>query len=259
MMYCDRCDRYFRHEGALEQHIRDSNSHCSALKEHYVQSPCHAYCQYCNEHFHDYDDLRDHYKDKHNYCHSCDRVFKNGHGLNEHLCQFLNHNYCIDCQREFVNPNALWNHLNSSVHSPKNVNCPFNSCQQSFVSISTLILHFELEGATQGLTVQAYITDPSCMLTNGEDDTTITYHATSTMWNGYSYECYLCYNMFCTLSALDQHLASLRHQDKIYFCQRVIALLLTHIESGKCGVSRFKRVQNLLNNVLKRVLSIEAW
>ncbi|KAF9011236.1 hypothetical protein BDQ17DRAFT_1387660 [Cyathus striatus] len=224
MMYCDRCDRYFRHEGALEQHIRDSNSHCSALKEHYVQSPCHAYCQYCNEHFHDYDDLRDHYKDKHNYCHSCDR----------HLCQLPNHNYCIDCQCEFVDPNALRNHLNSSVHSPKN---------QSFVSISTLILHFELGRCNSGI----------------DYDTTITYHATSTMWNGYSYECYLCYNMFCTLSALDQHLASLRHQDKIYFCPKMLSGLFQHIESGKCGVSRFKRVQNLLNNVLKRVLSIEAW
>ena len=63
MVYCDRCDRYFPHMRALENHERDSAQHnicdeCGidfstwvGLKEHYVQSPRHHYCQYCNEHF----------------------------------------------------------------------------------------------------------------------------------------------------------------------------------------------------------------
>ncbi|KAF7311710.1 hypothetical protein MIND_00180900 [Mycena indigotica] len=81
-VYCDRCDRYFPHYGALAQHERASSAHwlcddCeidyttwTGLKEHYVQSRRHFYCQHCDEHFDDGGELAEHMDDAHFYCSS---------------------------------------------------------------------------------------------------------------------------------------------------------------------------------------------
>ena len=85
MVYCERCDRYFRHHSSFEQHRRSSSYHyvcyqCDrdftsrdGLIQHFVQSPVHSFCQRCEEHFDDDDDLETHYEDVHWYCTSCRR------------------------------------------------------------------------------------------------------------------------------------------------------------------------------------------
>lgn len=86
MAYCDRCERYFGSESALDQHRANSSQHnicydCDkdfatnqGLTQHFVQSPRHHYCQDCEEDFDDEDDLETHYEEEHHYCGSCRKV-----------------------------------------------------------------------------------------------------------------------------------------------------------------------------------------
>jgi hypothetical protein len=108
------------------------------------------------------------------------------------------------------------------------------------------------------------ITDPSRLLTNGSASQEVTYYATDASWNGSWYECYLCHGSYRTLASLNQHLASPRHQQKIYICPlescrtrfTTLSALCQHIESERCGISRFKAVQNALDNLVGRVARI---
>ena len=86
MAYCERCERSFPHDRALQQHEENSNAHnlcygCNKdfatfyqLKQHWVASPRHHYCQECNEHFDDHDELEEHYEEEHYYCTICSKV-----------------------------------------------------------------------------------------------------------------------------------------------------------------------------------------
>jgi hypothetical protein len=102
------------------------------------------------------------------------------------------------------------------------------------------------------------ITDPSRLLTSGTASDNTRYYASSRSWNGNGYECYLCHKSYTLLASLNQHLASPVHQDKIYICpsstcrSRFTALsaLCQHIESEKCGVSKFKVVQHTMDSLL---------
>ncbi|KAF8204120.1 hypothetical protein BJ912DRAFT_941995 [Pholiota molesta] len=284
--YCDRCDRYFNSWNAYDQHLANSARHnecidCNldfttwnGLKEHWVQSPHHSYCQYCGTHFDYDDDLDDHYTNAHDFCQSCRIVFKNDVGLKEHYRQSQRHHYCAPCDRLFNSENNLRAHLNSSVHRPKDVTCPFG-CGGKFVSRAALVLHLESGSCTSGIDrnavnryVRQYdtnnvITDPARLLTSGSGSSnqTVQYIATSASWNGNGFECYLCHNTYRSLNALNQHLASPRHQDQIYLCRgpscgqrfSVLSALVQHIESEKCGVSRFRAVQNAMDSVLGQV------
>ncbi|KAF9471814.1 hypothetical protein BDN70DRAFT_845083 [Pholiota conissans] len=286
MAECERCDRFFSTWRGLEQHKANSPYHnicgdCNldfasslGLKEHWVQSPRHSYCQYCNTHCANDQDLIQHYDAEHGYkcCHTCRRVFKNEFGLKEHYRQSELHHYCPTCDRHFISESNLRAHLNSSAHRPKDVVCPFRGCGAKFVSRSALVAHLENGACASGVdrtAVNRYvrqfdtnniITDPSRLLTgsSANPDQNIHYIATDASWNGRGFECCLCHNVYRSLNALNQHLASPRHQDQIYLCRgpscgqrfNVLSALVQHIESEKCGVSKFKAVQNAMDSVL---------
>ena len=80
--------------------------------------------------------------------------------------------------------------------------------------------------------------------------------ATSASWNGDFYECYLCHREFTSLNALNQHLASPAHKQKIYHCPSrqcdkdfvSLAALFNHLESESCGAVRFEKVQSGVQN-----------
>ena len=165
-------------------------------------------------------------------------------------------------------------HLNSSLHQPKIVACPALGCGRSFVSRSAMLLHLEegkcpsgLDRAAVNRLVREYdrnniITDPSRLLTNGTN-TEITYMAGPSSWNDYrqGYECYLCHTLYGALARLNQHLASAKHKAKIYFCPLdscknrfpTLSGLCQHIESEKCGVSRFRAVQTAMDGLLGKM------
>ncbi|KAF9260837.1 hypothetical protein L218DRAFT_871531 [Marasmius fiardii PR-910] len=279
MTYCQRCDRHFPHWEALYQHKRDSGRHwvcgdCDkdfasfhALQQHYVQSPRHSYCQRCDDHFDDDDELEEHYLDEHHFCPKCRQFFTNQYGLEEHFRQSERHHYCADCKREFQSESNLRSHRNSSIHQPKNVKCPFSPCNMTFVSRSALLLHLEggrcpsrvdrdtVNRVVQLLDKNNVITDPR--LITGPDQNA-KFSATEKSWNGYAYECYICHSTYRTLPALNQHLASPRHEAKVYFCPlsschvrfTTLSALCQHIESQRCGVAKFKAVQNALDGLV---------
>ncbi|KAJ7511592.1 hypothetical protein B0H11DRAFT_1952170 [Mycena galericulata] len=287
MAYCDRCQRYFNNYPALDQHERNSPNHhicedCGidfpswrGLKEHYVQSRAHDYCQHCDSHFDDTRELEFHYQNSHDYCVKCRKFFKNALGLHEHYRQSELHHYCAPCQRIFQSASNLNSHLNSALHRPKDVPCPGKGCGLAFVSRSALILHLESGSCASGAdrqTINRYvrqydtnnvITNPARLLTGGE---VTTYLATSAAWNGSAYECYLCHGGYRSLAALNQHLASPRHQEKMYVCPLstcrapfpTLSGLCQHIESERCGVSKFKVVQNTMDDLVGKMRRLTA-
>ncbi|KAF8510581.1 hypothetical protein BU17DRAFT_77664 [Hysterangium stoloniferum] len=269
MTYCERCDRHFGSYGALYRHERDSSAHnicgdCErdfltwhGMKEHWVQSPRHFYCQYCNEHYDNRDDLHVHFEDAHYFCSGCSKVFKNEAGLHEHNRQ--SHYYCAECCRLFRSQSNLDGHLNSSTHKPKSVMCPGRNCGRGFVSMSALILHFESGTCPSGMTRAELNRNVARLITGPE---VVQTWATERSWNGYAYECFLCHGTFGALRSLNAHLQSPRHQAKIYRCPNragcgtkfsVLSSLTQHVKSGKCGVNRFREVQNAMDALVNGV------
>lgn len=72
------------------------------------------------------------------------------------------------------------------------------------------------------------------------------------------YECYLCHKDFAQLNGLNQHLNSPIHKQKIYRCFGhgcrkefgALAQLFGHLESERCGATRFDVVQRNAASVL---------
>lgn len=132
-----------------------------------------------------------------------------------------------------------------------------------------MILHLESGSCRSGVNrrvvdryVREYdktnvITNPARLLTAGSEDE-VAYYASSAAWNGSSFECYLCHSTFRTLVSLNQHLASPRHQEKVYFCPLsscrtefpTLSALCQHIESERCGVGRFQQVRNAMDSIV---------
>ncbi|KZT69383.1 hypothetical protein DAEQUDRAFT_669706 [Daedalea quercina L-15889] len=284
MSYCDRCDRYFPHMRALEQHEQNSAAHnicyfcCKdfatsyQLKQHWAASPRHHYCQYCNEHFDSQCDLEEHYEEKHYYCSACRKIFNEALGLHEHNRQ--SHHYCPDCRRVFQSDSNLRSHLRSGVHASATIRCPGMNCSKLFVSGAALILHLESGTCPSRLTRQEVnriaakydknnvITNPSRMIgyREGGSAPTVTTWATERAWNGRAYECFMCHREFKALVSLNKHLASPAHEEKMYRCPRgyegcgaefsTLSALSQHVESERCGIRRFNnQIQNYLGDL----------
>ncbi|CDO76264.1 hypothetical protein BN946_scf184470.g22 [Trametes cinnabarina] len=292
MAWCDRCDRYFSSEHALWQHEENSSMHnicreCNkdfaspwALKQHYVQSPRHPYCQVCEILFDAWDELDDHYNEDHHFCDDCRRIFNSESGLHEHRRQSHAERYCVDCKRMFRNANNLDQHRRSAVHQGRTVTCPMRGCGKAFVSNAALILHLESGGCVSRMNREQInrimervdrgniITNPSRLITGGSSgERVLGQWATDRAWNGAGYECYLCHRTYRSLPALNQHLQSAAHAERIYRCPTnfygcgtefpTLSAFCQHVEAGRCGVCRFRRdvdrVLEGLSNGMKRL------
>ena len=165
-------------------------------------------------------------------------------------------------------------HLKSSKHQPRNIQCP--GCPRKFLSHPDLVGHFESGTCSSGVNqdavhrvVRSYdrtnlITNPGRMIENGGGTTT--YQATEAAWNRrvQCYECYLCHKYFSELDSLNRHLASAAHEERIYMCPlntcratfARFSSLWKHIESEKCGVKRFRQVQETIDGITNRFKAI---
>lgn len=102
------------------------------------------------------------------------------------------------------------------------------------------------------------ITKPMLMMPGYDNEEMI---ATERAWNGQYYECYLCDREFNTLPALNQHVRSPAHEQKIYHCPKrscsreykLLSGLVQHIESESCGLMRFAQVQQQAKNGIQNM------
>ena len=186
-------------------------------------------------------------------CSKCTYIFKDEESLADHEDEAHPQNYCEECQRQFQNLNNLNQHLKSSFHVGKNAKCPW--CSQKFTNLTGICLHLESGSCSSGINrekINKYCrqVDPGHIFTNKQigwynDHDKTPDMATGAAWDGSRYRCYLCQNGFGTLRALNQHLSSPAHQQKIYHCPRCrreyVALsgLINHLESESCGAFRF--------------------
>ncbi|KAF2844473.1 putative zinc finger protein, partial [Plenodomus tracheiphilus IPT5] len=202
-------------------------------------------------------------------CDTCDREFFSQRSVDQHM-DALDHSklhYCHHCSRNLQSENALrMVSLNSSIHRSKNVACPF--CKAAFTSASGLSHHLETGSCPRAKninyrTIHQAISqrDPSSLLTKklltypDSDKQNI---ATNATWNGSSYECYICHRKHDTVQALNQHLSSLVHSEKLYHCPNrscngqfvSLAGLFNHLESESCKFVRFENIQKHVHNFI---------
>jgi hypothetical protein len=151
----------------------------------------------------------------------------------------------------------------SAIHNRKKHFCPGRGCGKSFIAYGDLALHLESGTCRSGVTrkkLNKYVVrvDKGNLLTNPtrlieyDKDSEVQYTwANGGAWNGDAYECFLCHRTFRLLPALNAHLQSPAHDEKIYRCPvkyngcnqeyRTLSALLAHIERSECKVTRFKK------------------
>lgn len=182
------------------------------------------------------------------------------------------HHYCEPCDRVFASQSNLESHYGSSIHQPKDFRCPGAGCNEGFVSQSALFQHWEAGRCPSGMTRAKLnenvirmdrnnlVTNPARLIggPSSLSTSTTTMWATERSWNGHAYECFLCHKDFNALTHLNQHLASPKHQNKIYRCPNLercgveftaISSLTQHVERDKCGVQRFKAVKDAMDSL----------
>jgi len=107
--------------------------------------------------------------------------------------------------------------------------------------------------------------DPHGIITKKQiewhQDDKVKYSATKRAFNGSYWECYLCHRNFNTVDALNTHLNSPAHKQKVYHCPSpkakcgkefvTLAGLFNHLESEACAFMRFEKVQQRVGNILR--------
>ncbi|KAI0033740.1 hypothetical protein K488DRAFT_77732 [Vararia minispora EC-137] len=262
MVSCELCVRYFGSS-------KDFASF-NGLEQHWIQSSRHHYCQYCQYHLDTVEDLAKHARNGHAWCAAHRRVFVNDRELHEHYrrqhhFELVRHHsddhyYCEDCDTFFQSQSNLKEHLNSSRHRVATIPCPSARCGRFFIKFSDLVQHVEAGTCPSGiepetLDEEVIYRDKDHIITNPER------WATERSWNGSAYECTLCTRDFRTLRSLNQHLQSSAHTDQIYRCWNrscgsvyaALSSLVQHIESDRCGVRRFKKVKNALDEIKRAI------
>jgi len=283
-MWCDLCDRSFPHQGALNQHLRDSYSHnycfrCerdfasySALAQHKANSSFHYICRKCNADFSNAGSLDTHIEDNHWYCGPCGVFTDSENQLQEHYVRSIEHHYCRPCKRFFESGNNLSAHLRSKLHAGGTVKCI--GCARTFPTISAMTIHLESGTCPSGATRQKVndtvrrldrdnlITDR--LLTYPDSSSRTEVWATDAAWNGRAFVCYFCTCEFRSLAALNQHLKSPVHERKLYHCPKcavkfnAFSGLIQHVESESCGIARFaqvKRTMDLMTSNFSRMIA----
>lgn len=187
--------------------------------------------------------------------------------------------------------NTHHQHLRGAAHLKDSFPCPF--CKK--VSLTLGLNQKDFTDALQGFTVASgvahHLETGSCpratnlnresiyKVINARDTASVLtnkllswngtanaeYVANAASWNGHAYECYLCHRDFITLAALNQHLGSPVHKQKLYRCFgggcgkqfAALAQLFNHLESESCGAVRFGNVQKAAGDILTGQKRIE--
>ncbi|SMR53152.1 unnamed protein product [Zymoseptoria tritici ST99CH_1E4] len=271
MYECDTCNRYFGSQAAANQHMNALN-HWTPTYE----------CETCSNEYYDEEDCWEHMDDEQHWgprieCEACNAMFHSHQDARRHM-DSLNHwrtHWCRSCQRGFQNLNNLRMHQNGAAHRANSICCPF--CQRPYTTASGVAHRLEsascpsapnlnresIYHAINRLDTRGAITNN---LLTWNSSSNASYEATNATWNGRAFECYLCHRGFGSLGALNQHLSSPVHKQKVYHCfgrgcERqftALAQLFGHLESESCGATKFADVQRGAQGVLtgQRMLGV---
>jgi DNA-directed RNA polymerase subunit RPC12/RpoP len=256
---CDTCDREFFTQRSADQHMDDTGHREPEFE-----------CETCNRRFYtqqsanQHMDALDHYRRYD--CQHCSKTFQSENALKMVSSSCTPRRLSIPSPKSPETLLTIVKHLNSSTHRGKNVACPF--CKVAWTSASGLSHHLESGSCPRAQninhrTIHQAISrrDPSGLVTNKlltYPDSNIQNIATNATWNGSWYECYLCHREFGTLQALNQHLNSAAHSEKLYHCPNRscdgqfvrLASLFNHLESESCKFIRFERVQQHVHTIM---------
>jgi hypothetical protein len=150
-----------------------------------------------------------------------------------------------------------------------NIPCPFCKVNR-YTSASGLAHHLETGSCPHAPklnreTIHRMVRerDPYGFITNKQiewhQEENVKYLANDLAFNGSYWECYMCHKKFNTLKALNAHLNSPVHMQKVYHCPNsngncgkrftTLAGLFNHLESETCAFMRFEKVQQQVTNV----------
>lgn len=291
---CETCTRTFRTQRACNQHMNDldhwapvfecetctrefhsqmaANQHMTAVGHWTPKIPCET----CGKKFHTQNAAGQHMNDLGHWapkipCETCNLKFRTHNAANQHMEKYAHYKaYCKDCGVRFQNENNLKMHLNSKIHRGTNVSCPF--CKANYATASGLTHHLETGSCPRASKLNrdsilrmVRERDPHGTITKKQiewhQDEDIKYSATTRAFNGSYWECYLCHSGFNTINALNAHLNSPAHKQKVYRCPNskakcgkefvTLAGLFNHLESEACAFTRFEKVQQQVGNVLQ--------
>lgn len=262
---CETCTRTFRTQRACNQHMNDTDHWAPRFE-----------CETCTREFLSQNAANQHMNALQHWtpkipCETCGKMFHTQGAANQHMKDQAHYkNYCKSCDRQFQDENSLRMHLNSNVHRGHNVPCPF--CRENYVSASGLTQHIETGSCSRApnLNREAILRiirerDPHGIITNKHiewhKEENVRYVATDRAFNGFYWECYMCHREFDAVNALNAHLNSPAHKQKIYHCPNSkgkcgkqfvsLAGFFNHLESGSCGFMRFEKVQRQVEDVLQ--------
>ncbi|PYH80884.1 hypothetical protein BO82DRAFT_384113 [Aspergillus uvarum CBS 121591] len=260
---CETCDEMFRTEEDADEHMADYSHYAPRFS-----------CETCDKMFYSsraasrHMDSLQHWAPRFE-CETCNAVFYTQDAANRHMTAKTHFsNYCPSCDRWFQNENNLQQHLRSKIHLGQNILCPF--CKKTFTTASGVAHHLETGSCTCAphLNRESIHDLVRCLDKQGKiTNKLLEWHASDTgeclvssnAYNGSAWECYICHRTFKTSSALNQHLNSPTHKQRIYHCPNVnhcgkqfiaLAALFNHLESESCSYMRFENVQRNAQGLL---------
>ncbi|KAE8360430.1 hypothetical protein BDV27DRAFT_134504 [Aspergillus caelatus] len=205
---CLLCDREFSTERALLHHCRETTRHCwcercvrvfpslPAKAQHLRQSNAHYICQLCAHRpdFISEDELEDHEIDYHHLCVDCGLYHNSKEQLRLHDVDV--HNLCVECDEYYSSKNSL--RMHQQKHQPRILECYGRRCNQTFKSISGMLIHLE-SGYCESSSAEDYIHDVARECYQNQK------YIMHTLDGGWLYFCSACDKDFRYLSALWQH------------------------------------------------------
>ncbi|KAJ6190307.1 Zinc finger C2H2 [Penicillium mononematosum] len=270
MFECSTCDDVFYWQEDCEEHMNDMVTGLSV--KHHMNAVDHwaptSECETCTSTFHSQHAANQHMNAKNHWlptvpCETCPTKFHTQQAVENHMRAKGHYkNYCQQCNRRFMNENCLRLHLISKIHRGTTIACPF--CQTGVVTASGVSHHLESGSCPQakGLNrdrIHRAIRqlDPNGYVCKKQiawyDEENSTYEVTGSAYNGSYWVCYLCKKGFNSKKALESHVNSPVHKEKVYHCLKrgcpkefhSLAGLFNHLESESCGFIRFEGVQQV--------------
>ncbi|GLA57206.1 hypothetical protein AtubIFM54640_003331 [Aspergillus tubingensis] len=181
-------------------------------------------------------------------------------------------NYCHPCNRRFDTANNLkmTSLVASKLENPPRSRRPLSFLNAAFTTATGAAHHLETGSCKRAVglnreTIYKFVRSRDTQgvitrkLLEWNEDDNIQYKANSRAYNGDYWECYLCHREFNSLTALNQHLNSPVHKQKLYHCPNAkckkqfitIAALFNHLESESCAFMRFEKVQRQVQDVFR--------